>query len=76
MRFAAIIGGGSIFQLGEQLPGRYEIGTLEAFGEPGIDGRQHASRLAGAALPNPQLGKAFSGAQLPRQRELLTRQFE
>jgi hypothetical protein len=52
-------------QLVEHRPCLFEIGGVEALGEPAIDGRQQVVRLCAAALVVPQPGKARGDAQFP-----------
>ena len=52
-------------ELVEQRLGVFEIGGIEAFGEPAVDGREQLARLAPPALFSPQPRQARRRAQLP-----------
>ena len=43
----------------------FEVGRVEAFGEPEVDGREKVARLGGAALVAAEPGEAHGGAQFP-----------
>ena len=57
-------------ELVEQRLGVFEIGGIEAFGEPAVDGCQQTVRCGPPALLTPQPGEARRGAQLKRFRLL------
>jgi hypothetical protein len=48
----------------EQRFGLFEVGGVEAFGEPAVDRRQEIMGLGEFALVSPQPGEARRGAQL------------
>jgi hypothetical protein len=52
-------------QVIEQCLSFFQIGSIEAFGEPVVDGGEHRAGLVTAALFRKHLRKADSGAQLP-----------
>jgi hypothetical protein len=43
-----------------------EVGGIEAFGEPAVDGGEQVMGLGASALVAPQAGETGSGAQLPQ----------
>ena len=43
----------------------FEVGCVEPFGEPAVDGRQQVTPFVSPALFAPQPGQACGGAQLP-----------
>ena len=53
----------ALYQLGEEFCGVFQIGGVEALGEPTVEGCQQVARLASPALLGPQPGKARRGAQ-------------
>ena len=62
---------GRLHQLGEQRPGVFQIGRIEALGEPAVEGREQVARLVSPALLGPQPGEARGGAQFVASRALL-----
>jgi hypothetical protein len=60
----------------EQRPCVFEIGRLEAFGEPAVDRCEEVAGFGVAALVAAESGEARRGTQLPRFRLLLARRFD
>src|SRR5215467_7275719 len=48
-----------------------QVGGVEAFGEPAVEGREQFARLASPALLAPQAGEARGGAHFVATRALL-----
>ena len=61
----------TLSQFTEQRLGFFQIGGVEAFGEPDVDRREQVACLVPAALLAPQPGEACRGAQLVAPRALL-----
>ena len=60
----------------QQLPGRSQVSSVEALGEPGVNGFEASTTLASFALPQAKSRKARCRAKLPRQRSLAARPIE
>jgi len=52
-------------KLVEQRLGLFQVGCVEAFGEPVVDFREHRARFVAFALPREEAREARRGAQLP-----------
>src|SRR6516225_6793105 len=63
-------------QLGDEFRGVFQVGGVEALGEPAVDGREQLARLAPPALFSPQPRQARRRAQLPRLRLLRSSDLE
>src|SRR6516162_6150489 len=53
-------------QLVEQRLCLFKIRCVEAFGEPGVDGREHVAGLGAAALVTAESSEADGSAQFPQ----------
>jgi hypothetical protein len=62
----------ALYQLGEEFCGVFQIGGVEALGEPAVDGRKKFARLGPPALLAPEAGEARRGAQFVAPRALLS----
>ena len=62
---------GMLYQLVEQPLRVFQVGGVEALGEPSVDGCEQVAGLALPALLAPQPGEACSGAQFVAARALI-----
>lgn len=60
----------------QQLPGRNQVSSVEALGEPGVNGFEASMTLPSFALPQAKSREARCRAKLPRQRSLAARPIE